>query len=864
MNDEELKKAFKEVHDKVISTDEFQYSHDLKNNSTENLHENQVTLAMELWSIIRTNFLEMKDISIYTSRRIDWRRIFRDIVEFYYQASPEYSKHDFRKLFSALSQLHLESKYLNAFLFDLESKQTCLKYNIFILDCSILRHDDEDALEKLEHYLNIAELVRSESNFETMNVRKLEKYILDAGSCVRDLSSGTDKNYYAQNSFFALAAPSMEGKTQSAFIFKELKPLYFSLAWRDQYIYQNYSYLSISLEQISKYDSTEIQLLSPDREWKGFFVNCEDIQLDFKHVPLLTLGFIVYLVQDAQKNYNSSVPWMKYHSSRPSFNFSRISYEAFLGMKISFKGFCLFIDEFFDSDWAIYIRNLARAINLPCVVANTNAKIGGYVGRRRSIEPDELFVWSFVVTHLDGSSIGVIDKMGNLINSIDTIKTKIAGTIDSGVICDFLDDLKDNQIKHLRPGMALFVADVLKLFPQKFKKTTKVNLKVFLDFICTELTNNLFIRKPTFRSYDEARCGHIGLFLPETFKIESNNQTFSNEFQYIDFHLYYLRNPQRPTHWIFFTLPPKPNCDDLLIPIPGKDDYTWKVECTYFNEKEFLTIFGCMFFPIYASVTWILIYAKAEIIKNSIESDVILTRSMAPSSHLNPLNISSAASILNATHHSIKKFAVATFSGQPGTDFINNLINNLIEDSSFRKYTENDNRRIVAYPVTGFDLKKYLARCRIPFLYSLDRKEPLLQRLSISSSSIFVSVYERNSVDGVDGRFIFKSPDDSIVQACVECKNYADKLEIKNVFASIKNFIKNTNNSKLSLIFCRSIYGRETLSRQYYNFCQTESINVYRVKFEGKCSIIPYSPIVSNPKHISIILESDYIQTRRI
>jgi hypothetical protein len=54
--------------------------------------------------------------------------------------------------------------------------------------------------------------------------------------------------------FYALVAPSMEGKTQTAFTFKELKPLYFVFiksGMNTQKIYSNFTELSRMLKNLA-------------------------------------------------------------------------------------------------------------------------------------------------------------------------------------------------------------------------------------------------------------------------------------------------------------------------------------------------------------------------------------------------------------------------------------------------------------------------------------------------------------------------------------------------------------------------------------------------------------------------------------
>jgi hypothetical protein len=725
---------------------------------------------------------------------------------------------------------------------------------------------EENALEALDHYIKTAEYIRSDEHFEDKIVSKLEKYILDPDSCVRDLSGGVETNHSAQKSFFAIAAPSMDGKTQSAAVFDELNAFYFSLARHDQLIYKNFAPLSCTLETIALHDVETIKNIPGRSSESGVFISAQEIQENFTKISLWTLGFIVYLVKDAQQNYSKSLgPWIKYHSQRGNFNFAPISYAEFVDMEINFQGYCLFLDEFFDSNWSVYIRNLARAIGIRCVVANTNARIGNLVGRRRGSGGSTENVWSFVVTCLGPSTTYILDRLGGLTNSINVIKAKIFGTVDSTVISHFLDNFVDEQIQHLRPGIAIYVADALKKFSENVDRTT-VNFKVFLDEVCIYVARQISYRKPCFKRNEESMYGNIGLLLPESYMINSTDiagETYFNGFQFLEYHLYYLRNPQMSTNWIFITFPPNEDSFDLLFPLPGDDTEPWTIEYTYFNEKEFFGVFGCMFIPFSKSVTSLLI--NAHIQSNSHSSGVHDTQNpVAPSNPSNPLEVSSAVSIVDATHHSFTDHRVTTFAGQPGTDFLNNLITNLIEDSSFRKWNVDDSRRNIVYPSASvFDLKQYMSMCHFPFLYSLNREVPLLQSYSDLSSSLFVSMYERTmNSEEIDGRFIFKSPGGLISRAVVECKNYSNTISTTLITEILAKFIKNSSASKLSLIFCRSVVDSTTASSAFTNICRANFINVYRIKYDRGLNIVPFSPnfpIFPNPKYISILLEADFI-----
>ncbi len=79
----------------------------------------------------------------------------------------------------------------------------------------------------------------------------------------------------SDSSFFALAAPSLEGKTQSAFVLEKVKPLYFSLSetlicdrGKVQDIYKNFASLSSCIQSAALDDIAEIKKLADNSEYR--------------------------------------------------------------------------------------------------------------------------------------------------------------------------------------------------------------------------------------------------------------------------------------------------------------------------------------------------------------------------------------------------------------------------------------------------------------------------------------------------------------------------------------------------------------------------------------------------------------------
>lgn len=94
--------------------------------------------------------------------------------------------------------------------------------------------------------------------------------------------------------------------------------------------------------------------------------------------------------------------------------------------------------------------------------------------------------------------------------------------------------------------------------------------------------------------------------------------------------------------------------------------------CTEFNPDETLTILGCIFVRFQPRISKLLLEAKT---CNQRASSSIYNSGNAKASKIsgNPFEVSSAAGVVDATHHDKKNFC-----GQPGLTFVKNLILNKI------------------------------------------------------------------------------------------------------------------------------------------------------------------------------------------
>ena len=89
---------------------------------------------------------------------------------------------------------------------------------------------DEKVTRALEHFIRSARLIRS-AEYENSHLDKLDILLSDPQSFVSNYFQNALSGLIvdASRSFVALAAPSMEGKTQSDFVFTRVRPLYFVL-----------------------------------------------------------------------------------------------------------------------------------------------------------------------------------------------------------------------------------------------------------------------------------------------------------------------------------------------------------------------------------------------------------------------------------------------------------------------------------------------------------------------------------------------------------------------------------------------------------------------------------------------------------
>ena len=730
--------------------------------------------------------------------------------------------------------------------------------------------------------------------------------------------------------FVALAAPSLEGKTQSAFTFKNVLPLYFALqATEDthetaQEIYLNYASLNAAIETYARRDLKAL-FGKESGLTKEQFKNISKSKLRTNGQKFFVLGFLCALVEDAKKDFltideKDRKPWMQYHAERMG---KDLSFEAKSIVEFRakyrhyFDGFCLFLDEFISEPWSVFIRNLARAVGLSCIVANTNGKIANLTGKsnvnfsgvsytiRRSI-------WSIVITSLGHISWEVLMK------KYPTLKAKL------GIIINVLEGnhredgkllkaffYQGKNLEYLRPGLADFLAyaivnDSLNLVP-------KYTLAQFMAELTRIMSERMHLRKSNGVKSDKGRAASLGLLFSDayTVKLNSKSEYLSPSFHdnaFIEEHYYYLINPIDTVKSVFITFANSRTNDKKSTLVLTEDEtLKWRSEATYFKQTEFMTILSS-FNLLPKDKSFFNIFRIARETSNNSNNDRGASPNVfAGKSDGNRLETFVAASIIDASHHSMES-NLNMFEGQQGLVLVNNFVKNLIFTNQ-DKFGQKISVKIKEKYRNNFDLNGYLGNLIFPFLYPENCEIPEeLKEISVQNEkqvdktrSVLIEKFVRppdseqidgifacyQKINGSSGRTLKRSKVESIrKRSCVlECKNWTTSVlygdleeiilkalgeskktpEITGTKRQKKKAVENELIKKvaLSFIICDKI-GKpnpDTL-KQFNKFCQENNVNVFKLERNDPNDSRIVIEIVemldklsSEPRNICIVIE---------
>lgn len=372
-----------------------------------------------------------------------------------------------------------------------------------------------------------------------------------------------------------------------------------------------------------------------------------------------------------------------------------------------------------------------------------------------------------------------------------------------------LDDFKNNQLQHLRPGFA----ELINYRISKIPESSPITLNSILEGIVNPMIPDLTERK-TRMSNPEAVLGTFALFITNAYSSEDKSK-FSHIFHrkiYMNDHFYYLANPADNTNWCFLTYPPLQGIDttsplQLRVAknnVDGTSNFSdWK-EFTYFKSGEIIPIIVFM------------ACLKPESFQNLFKKGMAFINSTSTHS-IDPCDIEIlvTVSVIDSSHHNVGRTG-STFCGQDGQSFLTNLVENLIVADGFRAGNK------VVFEFNDIILN----HMHVPYLLPSGMKLPeffedkLSGAAGFNNRSVNFGEYDR-CVNGTETynlfKYFIKNEKDEIptVALCaVECRYWA-----KNLLVGDLEFIFNkarSNLANLALVFCESF--EEAHDEDFYNF----------------------------------------------
>ncbi len=711
-----------------------------------------------------------------------------------------------------------------------------------------VKHDNvsDDAKKALKSFVRTGKTIRNGRTFSGSFYKKMEVFLRDRNRFGAEIFSAQSARsvvmYKYESSFLALAAPSMEGKTQFAFVCQDPKPIYFPISQVpvvSQPIYENFKNLAATLLDCAADDLKFLGGIVPSA------TNLKESTLG--NIKLFTLGFLKGLVDNVEVTRGKT--WMEALSECRSFSFAPISIIEYSNNKF-LDGYLLFLDEFVSRDLNKLVRNIARAIGNPIVLANTNTKVANMVdrsGAQGSGSAGGEAVWSTVVTKLDPASIDAFDLLsddeardGYLPFTQAFEKLLSWFPQHSNRMRSFLLELRDVHFEQLRPGIAAFLAEIIKNFAKNEPLGKRFTVGAFLDYVLPKLAENLKERKKDLVKKLGASFGQIALLLPESYndylfpdrELKKKLNKSWRQPRFLEEHLFYLKNPHKNANK-FLTFAASDSNNSLLL----ERNRPWTREYTVFRPEEHFTFLGCLFLPFAYNVGMLFYLAR----KSNSRRNTSVVKTLNPESLFlngNSLEVQAAVAISRASHYQFGDMQatessvqdtelgrVFSCTGHDGLTFFQNLVYELLAKS------------LVGFENLKFSfdpkLRSFLQGILIPFLYGINHENSLLKKYSTTGNTrerdLYARQYERTSnAKQIDGKFSARKAGVAreIVVAC-ECKNRKDKVDASLLEDIMVGFIK--NNAKLGIVVCKRSVESPHSTSQFAIDCANHSRHIYRL-----------------------------------
>lgn len=689
-----------------------------------------------------------------------------------------------------------------------------------------------------------------------------------------------------ETTFSAIILPSYSGKTQLPYSFRIALALYFVCSGcqndsGQQPIYQNFTCISNYLNELAVEDLAAFRFRSDSSP----YISTTLLSSQRNQIPSLVLGFLYKIMEmdinfKFPENEESGLSWMSHHAQRPSFMFEKLSISEFkekIGMDLRFKNYFVFLDEFKAFDWAVFVRNLIRAVGMWCIVASTNTQIANLTGIDAATRDDHELkyppVWCLIQLEL-------APTVPSFLSECKRIKQVLLNRCNNEQY-ESLSNVMDyfaNQMTKARPGLAKKALQLLKMI-EDFNRPIPANI-VFQTVISgvaemiekskrtissvSGCITNLFVH------LDQPYSGP-NLRPVDKISVLARNAGGIHE------HLFSLRHGIQSSGSRHSTI----DIDIRLMPIYSIRDQdalslsnlrfganlcNWE-PTAYLNKTESLLTLACMSIkPKYTVIT----LARKDIFKleeifldsknpealalNGNHLEVVVTLSTVISSHTIP--------VANDT------FKV-TYEGVLGHFFIQNFTRNLF----FNPATNNPTiDKSFDHPyVFKFSpkLKLFLSQIRVPFLYAANMPIPTkLQKafpLRNSKSPIRIGTFKRtpdkSQIDGVFDLCLEPSFSNNYSTlssiGIIEAKHWKSSLDIGDYSSIVKKALDFGKDSvSLHLLVCLEVTNFKSPKK----LCDTyPGCNFYLVlvekfkKFPIRINLKPLGKEHPNPKHVFII-----------
>jgi hypothetical protein len=764
----------------------------------------------------------------------------------------------------------------------------------------------------LDEYIERGDAINCSDNYGQSNMKKVDEFVHSPSDFFERHGAELlipPNSVTFDRTFVALAAPSLEGKTQTAFTMRGANILYFPLcaaspgegkmqkiyaAFRDHSFYLR----GLALKDISNISFNDDEEVGPSATF---------LKEDCQNESFFVLGFLYEIVkQTAAKRQslgltvsdsNQLPNWMNFYARElEPFICTRITINQFLNHMRSFKEpLCLFLDEFLSKEWSVYIRNLARVVGIPCICSNTNTNIANLVSKGAEASRDEGIdhtCWSLIFRRLDNVDAQVID----ISSRAESIRDHCFFDRNSRQQFDSLfDQLFYDWFYKCRPGIAVWIVEAMdKLLEDldgsasqyleqqerqgQYAFGNRFTLGSFLQYLCAHVADNLSNRKRRMVSRLNGQVAKLGL-LTEVAHVLCSTATgatgakLSRPFNFIQFlenHLYYLVNPTGTDLDYFPTFRPEADREGFLrvakevAGVLKFDD--WELQLTTFREDELFTLLSCLCIKLDRSTNCILYLAnRRNMISNTSIAELVNLNAIRLSG--NYLEVAATMACAEASHHTGGSNPVYSLHGQDGLTWLKNVVANCCLFEKFREVELN---------VEDSRLEAWLKTLRIPFLSGVNHKNEMLKKLSkVPESGVFCrSIFRCPNSEGIDGRFEF-SQHNQLKECSIECKNYDEPLgatEIYDLFVSAMNGKRTTdptpptfqNIPYLFLIFTNDVKEPKGSSK-LETLCERHEINLYRITESRLVSSIQLCfhdrrwKKFANPKSVGILFEIDTI-----